>query len=209
MFGTKDYFTTDPDNIETIPSTRFEDYSPGVSSISKFTTYRRRDFWVGRPSLQTISGTDPALVRARPEANPPSLHMKPLFFEYTLNTTTKLLFGEPHSSIPKEKRDAVRENFDYAAFGCGIRARLADMAWLYNPTKYRNACEAVRDWATFFAGKAMKYKDEVGQEKAAEKYSFIIDLWKEMRDEDLVRDQLLNILVAGRDSTASLLSWTL
>lgn len=54
----------------------------------------------------------------------------------------------------------------------------------------------------------MKYKDEFGEEKAFEKYSFIIDLWKEMRDEKLVRDQLLHILVAGRDSTAALLSWT-
>ena len=55
----------------------------------------------------------------------------------------------------------------------------------------------------------MKYKDDVGEENASEKYPFIVDLWKEMRDEELVRDQLLHILVAGRDSTASLLSWTL
>lgn len=55
----------------------------------------------------------------------------------------------------------------------------------------------------------MKYKDEVGEDAAAEKYAFIIDLWREMRDFELVCDQLLHILVAGRDSTASLLSWTL
>ena len=138
-----------------------------------------------------------------------TVDMKPFFFEYTLSTTTQLLFGEPHNSLSEEERDAVRDNFDYAALGIGIRVRLADLAWLYNPAKFRKACKGVRDWATFFAGKAMKYKDDVGEEKASEKYSFIIDLWKEMRDEELVRDQLLHILVAGRDSTASLLSWTL
>lgn len=52
-------------------------------------------------------------------------------------------------------------------------------------------------------------EDVQGADPAAEKYPFIIDLWREMRDVDLVRDQLLHILVAGRDSTASLLSWTL
>ena len=87
--------------------------------------------------------------------------------------------------------------------------RLADLAWLYNPSKFRKACKGVRDWATFFAKKAMTHKDEVGEQKASEKYSFILDLWREMRDEELVRDQLLHILVAGRDSTASLLSWTI
>jgi len=102
----------------------------------------------------------------------------------------------------------VRENFDYAALGCGIRVRLADASWLYNPAKFRRACKAVRDWATFFAAEAIRCMDELGEEVAAEKYAFIIDLWKEMRDFELVRDQLLHVLVAGRDSTANLLCWT-
>lgn len=138
-----------------------------------------------------------------------SWDLKPFLFEYTLNTTTKLLFGEPHSSLSKEERDVVRENFDYAALGMGIRVRLADAAWLYNPAKFRKACKGIRDWASFFANKALTYKDEVGKEKAFEKYSFIIGIWDEMQDEELVRDQLLHILVAGRDSTADLLCWTL
>ena len=75
--------------------------------------------------------------------------------------------------------------------------------------KFRKACKAVRDWATFFAAKAIKCRDELGEEAAAEKYAFIIDLWKELQDFELVRDQLLHVLVAGRDSTASLLCWTL
>jgi len=137
------------------------------------------------------------------------IDLKPLMFEYTLSTTTGLLFGEPHSNMPKEQGDAVRQNYDDASFGCGIRVRLADAAFLYNPAKFKKACRAVRDWATFFASKAMQYKDEHGEQAAAEKYPFIIDLWKEMQDFDLVRDQLLHILVAGRDSTASLLCWTM
>lgn len=56
-----------------------------------------------------------------------------------------------------------------------------------------------------YSGKAIRYKDEVGEEEAAKKYSFIIDMWKELQDEGLVRDQLLHILVAGRESTAVLL----
>jgi cytochrome P450 len=134
--------------------------------------------------------------------------LMPFFYEFTLSTTTELLFGEPHSSMPKKDRDALRDNLDYATFGVGLRVRLADLAPLWNPSKFRKACKGVREWATFFADKAFKYKDEVGEETASEKYSFIMDLWKEMRDEGLVRDQLLHILMAGRDSTAALLSWT-
>ena len=137
------------------------------------------------------------------------IDLKPLMFEFTLNTTTALVFGESHGTMPKEQGESVWRYYDEAVFGCGIRVRLADAAFLYNPAKFKKACQAVQNWATFFASKAMRFKDEHGEEAAAEKYPFIIDLWKQLHDFDLVRDQLLHILVAGRDSTASLLCWTL
>lgn len=102
--------------------------------------------------------------------------LKPIMFEYTLNTTTMLLFGEPHSSMEKPEREAVRENFDYATFGCGIRVSLADAAFLYNPSKFRKACKAVHVWAAFFAKKAIKHYEDFGEDAASENYAFIVDL---------------------------------
>jgi len=229
LFGATGYFTTDPENVEAILSTKFEDYGLGSRRLASFPLLgegifaqdgpawkrsreliRRQFVRVQKQNLQAFTPHVDELVSGIAEAAiAGQVDLKPFMYEYTLNTTTMLLFGEPHSSMAKEERDAVRDNFDYAAFGCGIRVRLADAAWLYNPAKFRKACKAVRDWATFFAAKAMKYKDKLGEEKAAEKYAFIIELWNEMQDFELVRDQLLHVLVAGRDSTATLLCWTL
>ncbi|KAK4447087.1 cytochrome P450 [Podospora aff. communis PSN243] len=215
LWGVTGYITTDPENIKTILSTKFEDYDIGPRRDGPAWKHSRslikRQF--SRIKTQPLSVFTPhadELVAALDEAASSGdvVDMQPLFFEFTLNTTTMLLFGEPHSSLPKEDRDALRDNFDYAALGVGIRVRLADLALLYNPAKFKAACKGVREWASFFANKTLKYTDEVGEEKAAEKYSFIIDLWKEMGDADLVRDQLLHVLIAGRDSTAALLSWT-
>ncbi|KAI4957864.1 hypothetical protein J4E86_005004 [Alternaria arbusti] len=227
-FGVTGYFTTDPENVEAILSTKFEDWCLGSRRLASHPLLGEGIFsqdgpaWkrsrelirhqfvrVQKQTLQAFTSHVEGLLSGISEAAVDGrVDLRPLMFEYTLNTTTALLFGEPHSSMPKEAGDAVRDNFDKASFGCGIRVRLADAAFLYNPPKFRKACKAVRDWATFFASKAMSYKDEHGEEAAAEKYPFIIELWKEMRDFDLVRDQLLHILVAGRDSTASLLCWT-
>lgn len=230
LWGVTGYITTDPENIETILSTRFDDFGLGARRVASFPLLgegifsqdgtpwkrsrdliRRQFVRVQKQTLQVFTPHVDELVSALSEAAAKTevVDLKPFFFEFTLNTTTELLFGEPHSSLPKEERDALRDNFDFAAHGVGIRVRLADLAPLYNPAKFKNACRVVREWATFFADKALKYKDEVGEEKASEKYSFIIDLWREMGDEALVRDQLLHILIAGRDSTAALLSWTL
>ena len=215
--------------MEAILSTKFDDYGLGSRRLAGFPllgegifaqdgpTWKRSRELIRRQFVRVQKQTpeaftqhvDELISRIAEDAIDGRVDLKPLMYEYTLNTTTMLLFGEPHSSMARAEREAVRDNFDYAAFGCGIRVRLADGAFLYNPPKFKKACKAVRQWATFFAKKALKYKDDFGEEAATEKYAFIIDLWKEMQDFELVRDQLLHVLVAGRDSTASLLSWTL
>jgi cytochrome P450 len=229
LFGVTGYFTTDPENINAILSDKFEDYSLGSRRLASHPLLgegifsqdgpawkrsreliRQQFVRVHKETPQAFTSHVDGLITDISEATIDGrVDLKPLMFEYTLNTTTALLFGEPHSSMTKEEADAVRDNFDHATLGCGIRVRLADAAFLYNPAKFRKACKAVRNWATFFASKAMRYKDEHGEKAASERYPFIIDLWKEMHDFDLVRDQLLHVLVAGRDSTASLLCWTM
>jgi cytochrome P450 len=230
LWGVTGYITTDPENVDAILSTKFDDYGLGSRQIASLPLLgegifgqdgspwkrsrdliRRQFVRVQQQTLQAFTPHVDELVSTLVQAADAGdiVDLKPFFFEFTLSTTTELLFGEPHNSLPKVERDALRDNLDYGALGVGIRVRLADLAPLWNPAKFKNACNGVRDWATFFVDKAFKYRDEVGEEKASEKYSFILDLWKEMRDKALVRDQLLHILIAGRDSTACLLSWTL
>lgn len=139
----------------------------------------------------------------------PAIDLKPLFFAYTLNNTTDLLFGESRSSLPTHVGEAVHANYDFAAHHMSIRMRFADFGGLYNPKGFKKACKDVREWAAAFATKALQYKDKVGVDDAAEQYPFIIELWKEMGDRELVRDQLLHVLLAGRDSTAALMCWLL
>lgn len=229
IFGATGYFTSDPENVEAILSTHFPDYTLGARRTAAlpllgegiFTQdgpawkrsrelIRRQFVRVQKQMPEVFTGHVDELVGDIMETSTNGVvDLRPLMFEYTLNTTTELLFGEPHSSMDKEQRDAVRDNFDYATFGCGIRVRLSDGAFLYNPPKFRKACKSVREWATFFASKALKHRETLGEQSAMEKYSFIMDIWKETRDVEMVRDQLLHVLIAGRDSTASLLSWTL
>ncbi|KAK1498277.1 cytochrome P450 [Colletotrichum tamarilloi] len=223
------YIITDPVNIEAILSTRFEDFGLGSRRIGLmpllgegiFTqdgpAWRhsrellRRQFSRIRDSeLTAFEEHTDILVRALEHESQTStvVDMQPHFFEYTLGTTTHLLFGEPHHSLPEHERLALRDNSDYATLISAIRLRLADLSWLYTPKKFRDACKGVRDWATFFSDKALDFMEEYGEEAAMVKYSFIVDLWRDTHDRNIVRDQLLHVLIAGRDTTACLLSWT-
>lgn len=99
-------------------------------------------------------------------------------------------------------------SFDYASLVSGTRIRLADFYWAYTPPKYTKSCNVIREYASEFIRQAMKNQsDEPLQNK--EKYAFIQDIFQEYQDSTRVRDQLINVLIAGRDTTAALLSWTL
>lgn len=171
LFGITGLFTSDPENIEAILSTRFEDYGLGSRRLAFLPLLgegifvqdgqawrrsreliRRQFARLQKQSLQVFTPHVHNLILNLQEAAGVSetVDAKPLFYQYTLNTTTKLLFGEPHESLSKKDRDAVQENFDYAAEGVAIRLRLADLAWLYNPTKFRKVCRAFHNISTLY-----------------------------------------------------------
>ncbi|KAI1181758.1 cytochrome P450 [Nemania serpens] len=226
------YSTTDPENVETVLNTNFEDYSLGARRDGLYPLLGEgiftQDGSAWRHSRELLrrqfarlreGGLSPitshvteflSAIEAAADGSPDGIvDLQPHFFEFTLGTTTALLFGEPHSSLPRRDRDALRESFDYASYISAIRIRLAELAWVYKPRRFNSACDNVRAWALFFADKALDYKEIYGMDAARERYPFIIDLWDNMRDRNLVRDQLLHVLIAGRDTTACLLSWTL
>ncbi|KAL0780761.1 hypothetical protein CaCOL14_002096 [Colletotrichum acutatum] len=183
------YIITDPINIEAILSTRFEGFGLGSRRMGLMSllgegiftqdgpAWRhsrellRRQFSRIRASELTAFGehTD-MLLRALEHESQHSavVDMQPqfFFFEYTLGTTTHLLFGEPHHNLPGKERLALRDNFEYATSISAIRLRLTDFAWLYTPKKFREACKGVRDWATFFSDKALNFMEEHGEEAA-------------------------------------------
>ena len=90
-----------------------------------------------------------------------------------------------------------------------MRLRLVNFCFLYSPLKFKKACGQVKRYATYYVNHALKDKDEHGEESASERHPFILDLFKELQDPVLVRDQLMDVLIAGRDTTACLMSWAL
>ena len=160
------------------------------------------------------------------EASVVDLH--PLFCNFTLDTTTSLLFGESAGSLHKDVEDELGETLNEASWWSAIRVQLAYLYWLCAPPKYFKLCDKVRAYADHWVTKALgtwssdldregtrqltevlPTDDQRGEDMKEERYVFIRSLFDELKDRKLVRDQLVNVLLAGRDTTAGLLSWTL
>ena len=138
--------------------------------------------------------------------------LQPLFFKFTLDTTTALLLGRSVYSLRAvDVNDTgnkdFAENFDIAQGGLAKRFRLAPWHFLYSPPQFRRSCSVVHQFIDEYISERGLVKEKGSRQGSSE--SFIDQLAQESGSHEMLRDQLLNILLAGRDTTACCLSWTL
>jgi len=86
------------------------------------------------------------------------------------------------------------------------------LGWFHHFVKDPKGEEAMKICHEFvgqFVDEAIRYRESLDVEKkgaADEKYVFLHELAKDTSDKKRLQDELLNVLLAGRDTTASLLS---
>ena len=130
--------------------------------------------------------------------------LEPLFFRLTLDVATRFLFGESVRSLKAPKfanEQRFDEAFNKAQAVVAKRFRLPDLYWMIGGSDFRRACIVVHDFVDQLIdrnvfrgyGKSNVFLDEVAESTA---------------DRVALRGQILSLLVAGRDSTACLLTWT-
>jgi cytochrome P450 len=140
------------------------------------------------------------------EANGQALDLQPLFFRFTLDTTTAFLFGESVYSLKnKEKAAEFEKAFDLAQTYIAKRFRLLDFYWLIGGKEFNNACKSIYK----FVDNIIAYRSSSKSQKEDGRYVFLDAIAQYSLKREALRYQLLNILIAGRDTTACLLSWTL
>jgi len=137
--------------------------------------------------------------------------LQPLFFNLTLDTTTALLFGRSvyslRANIDQDSENKMfAESFDIALAGLAKRFRIAPWQFFYNPKSFRQACANVHRFVETYIEEGQLQKESNSED---ETYGFINQVAAESASKKDIRDQLLNVLLAGRDTTACCLSWTL
>ena len=141
--------------------------------------------------------------------------LQPLFFQFTFDTTTFLLFGKSMNSLKAistqgdaNSREAeFSEAFRISQDFLHRRGRLGDLHWLIGGKEFRKSCSTVHRFIDEAVEEALSAAYQDGQAKDVK--SFLEALIKESRDPKVLRDQLLNVMLAGRDTTACCLTWTL
>ncbi|KAG5354879.1 Cytochrome P450 52A12 [Yarrowia sp. B02] len=127
--------------------------------------------------------------------------------EKSANEKTSLDSDTVSEQVRKAYPDALMTALEFSA----MRSRLQRFYWLWGDVFYRRkfhtAVNTVHAFSNHFVNQALKLSPEELQHRSAEKYTFLYELAQSTRDPAAIRDQLINILIAGRDTTAALLSF--
>ncbi|KNG44201.1 cytochrome p450 alkane hydroxylase [Stemphylium lycopersici] len=133
-----------------------------------------------------------------------TVDLQPLFSRLTLDTTTAFLFGESTRSLIDANGDEERvfaAAFDTAQQWVVKRLRLAALFWLVDGREFRWACREIHLFVDQLIDRNLSTKPE--------KHGFLHAAARTTSDRSALRAQMVSLLVAGRDTTASLLSWTI
>lgn len=143
--------------------------------------------------------------------------LQPLFLRMTLDSATELLLGksfhtqlspsEPETKAFVDAFDfATRNVYKYDALRNGFLSPLGLINWVLRgggKDKFTKSCEAVHQ---AIDDKITQRLQEGFAAADAKRYIFLEGLSQQTDDKAQIRDEILSVLFAGRDSTGSLLS---
>lgn len=221
--------TLDPENIKTILATDFSSYSlgmresqlnyflgDGIFTLSGKPWKHSRTLLRPQFSREQIAQIDSlrdhvsSLERILDQER--FVDIQALFHQLTMDTATEFLLGESVDSLNNSQRDVngvtaaqFVKDYTLCVRWCLTRIQFGPLYWLVTPKEFREAIKRVRKFVEHFVKVALE--QPIDQEKTS--YVFTHELAKVTRDPIAIRDQALNILVAGRDTTASLLSYAI
>lgn len=154
--------------------------------------------------------------------------LQPLLYKMTLDITTELIYGySAHSQNPSNRiklpnidgleepdRQTIGTHMDGGKAWAETRGALWKYRWLLPTKKFKENCAAVHKYAGWFVQLRLqrgdKYMDGIQNDTGTvSKTRFILldELAKVTQDPIELRSQTLNVLTAGRDTTAALVGW--
>ncbi|KAI9053821.1 hypothetical protein LZ554_002769 [Drepanopeziza brunnea f. sp. 'monogermtubi'] len=236
IVGRRVIFTADPENIKAILATQFTDYGKGAPfhrewkdflGDSIFTTdldqwhssrqLIRPQFVKDRVSdLEVFEQHVQILMQKMEEAGRRSdgsqggeIDVSDLFFRYTLDAATHFLLGTSVGSL-EVPGQGFAEAFGEVQRVQNLLTRAGPLRFLVPRKSFNAGIKTINEFVTPYIEQTLRLSPEelATKTKSEEGYTFLHALAGFTRDRAVLRDQLVAVLLAGRDTTASTLSWT-
>lgn len=141
-----------------------------------------------------------------------TVDLQELFFRYTIDSATEFLFGKSVDALREKLVGSGQmgitfaQAFNTAQDACQERMKMGSFHRLYYNRKADEAIKFCHQYVDNIVSKAIKNQTSGLSEKTGGKYVFLEQLIQATKDPRRLRDESLNVLLAGRDTTAGVLS---
>jgi len=227
--GQRLVFTADEENIKAILASQFADYGKGPQfrkewkdflGLSIFTT--DGDLWHNsrtllRPQFIKDRVSDLHTFETHTHALLPLLagghdgatvRADDLFFRFTLDAATDFLLGKSVDSLHNGQSEFATAFAEVQRVQSLIARAGPINEWIPRKSFFANL-KVLNAFVGTYIDRALQLPPEELEKKTKsdEGYTFLHALASYTRDRDVLRDQLVAVLLAGRDTTAVTLSW--
>ncbi|KAM0124863.1 hypothetical protein ACHAO1_010877 [Botrytis cinerea] len=233
FFGKTMINTVDVENIKTILATGFKDYELTSRRKDAMMPIFGKGVFVldGKDWEHSRAMLRPNFVRSQVAdlsvferhiqklikkipANGDTVDLSKLFFMLTIDSATEFLFGESTETLDETKVDSpghrYSEAYDYLGEQTGKEVRLGKVANFFPNKRYSDSLKYVHSYVRTYVDKALALQISSPPQKSEstdqDRYIFLEELAKSGQSASKIQAELLNILLAGRDTTASLLT---
>ena len=228
--GERVILTAEPENVKAILATQFKDYGKGEQFRKDwhaflgngiFTTDStlwhnsrqliRPQFIKDRLSDIDIFETHTQVLLSKITGGRP-IDTLDMMFRFTLDAATDFLLGASVDSLhhPQTK---FADAFYTAQRVQSIIARVGPLNWAV-PRKrmgFYDSIDTINDFVSAYIDRALALSPKELEKKTNhdEGYTFLHAIASYTRDRQMLRDQLVSVLLAGRDTTACTLTWAI
>ncbi|KAF7562616.1 hypothetical protein G7046_g1527 [Stylonectria norvegica] len=234
--GRKTYWTRDPENIKAVLSSSFEDWCLPPARISAFAACWGGGIFGAdgaewehsramlRPSFNRKQVQDTEMLEKHAQnliariTDGQAVDLAELFPLLTIDISTELLFGESAGCLdPSQSAQGMEftTSFNYVMQKMSLQVSLPLLAKVPD-RKLKRCTKYINDFTDLYVTRALELRDEMAKTGSqnddddeymrGKKYFLLAELAKGDYSPQQLRAELLSIMVAGRDTTASLLS---
>lgn len=225
--------TIEPENVKALLGTKFPDFGLGNLRISTMSPVFGQGIFTSdgkawehsramiRPSFTKQQVGDLSSyehhvnnMMAHIPKDGQTVDLQELFFKLTMDSATEFLFGKSTNTLVpgQEQKGATRftDAFTYVTERMSRDFRTARLSRFLPDKKRVEDSEFIRKFASDIVDEAIAQQEDIEKGVGEERrnYTFLFELLKVTRDPYILRSETLNVLLAGRDTTASLLSHT-
>ncbi|PSR83571.1 cytochrome protein [Coniella lustricola] len=233
VLGTQSYWTRDAANIRAVLAVNFSDWELPAARVAAFLACWGGGIFGAdgadwqhsrallRPSFNNRQISDTEMMEQHVQnliariPDKETVDLAELFPFLTMDIATDLLFGETAGCLDPDKTAQgmkFTSCFNYIMTKMSLRVALPVAAWIPDP-KLEQCVKHITDFTDFYVARALQIgsekpiKDASSEdERRGSKYVFLDELAQAESNPQRLRGELLSVMVAGRDTTASLLS---